>query len=137
MEEISLQCHIAQQNSCKTFIEEKHRRLTVSAWERSCKELSGRRGLYSFLGEELSRLAWDWRDYVPLACLSSGSRWLLKCSLGRIWKLEILRGGAWPQKCLEVLTRRILVSVIHLAGVRGWDKEERKFPSKPDSGAFT
>jgi hypothetical protein len=64
VEEISLQCHIAQQNSCKTFIEEKHRRLTVSAWERSCKELSGRRGLYSFLGEELSRLAWDWRDYV-------------------------------------------------------------------------
>lgn len=91
---------------------EKYRSVAASAWERSSKELSGGGVYIGFLG------GGAFQDGLGLAGLCSLILGFLlcrtkfchlhvnrldpddcECSLGRTWKLEILRGGVWPRKC--------------------------------------
>ena len=63
-------CHSPERKSSLTqeICWERHKSMAASAWERSSEELSRRQALYrvSWGRVELSRMAWDWKDFDGL-----------------------------------------------------------------------
>lgn len=63
-------CHSSERKSSLTqkICWERHKRMAASAWERSSKELNRRQAFHrvSWDRVELSRMAWDWKDFDGL-----------------------------------------------------------------------